>query len=278
MIIVSVQLAPWDKIYEISHLASGQLIKPDDFKVGDQVIIKTDQGTDFGQVVKIEEKEVKEAKEERAEGIKIIFRKASRSDLEKIAKKQKSKKETIEKCEKLIKKHNLSMKLVDVLYSFDGGRITFAFTAPSRIDFRDLVKNLSQEFHKSIRLYQIGVRQEVGLAGDIGPCGRQLCCKSFLEKLGSVSTEFIFDQQIAHRGVDRLAGVCGRLKCCLAFEEDFYKDLIQKMPAVGNIVEVAAGEGRVVDWHILKQTVSVQINEGAIIDVPVDQIKMKDKK
>lgn len=270
MIVVNVQLAPWDRLYEISHLASGQPIKPNDFKVGDQVIIKTDQGTDLGQVVKIEEKE---AKEEKAEGIKIIFRKASRLDLEKMVKKQEFKKETIERCEKLIEKHNLSMKLVDVLYSFDGGRITFAFTAPSRIDFRDLVKDLSQEFHKSVRLYQIGVRQEVGLAGDIGPCGRQLCCKSFLEKLGSVSTEFIFDQQIAHRGVDRLTGVCGRLKCCLAFEENFYKDLIKKMPAVGSLVEAEAGQGRVIDWQVLKQTVSVQINEEAIIEIPVNEIK-----
>ena len=117
------------------------------------------------------------------------------------------------------------MKIMDAYFSFDGGRIIFLFTAPDRVDFRQIVKDLSKAFHKSIRLHQIGIRQAFGLGGDIGPCGLPLCCKNFLGEIGlsKVSTNLINDQNLSHRGIDRLTGVCGRLKCCLLFEEEMYQ-------------------------------------------------------
>lgn len=275
MVIVSVQLAPWDAPYSIMQVRGGGLVEKNQFKINDHLIIKTDLGTDLGKVVKIEEK----SKEENEQHQKnFILRKANSYDLEKLKERNKHKKETLKKCEQLVKKGKLSMKIIDAHFSFDGSKIIFAFTAPSRIDFRLLVKNLVQEFHKSIRMHQVGARQETGLAGDSGPCGRPLCCQSFLKKLGHVTTEMIFDQQLAQRGPERLSGICGRLKCCLAFENQMYKDLKEKLPALGEKVKTKKGNGKVVDWHILKLTVMVEImdekeKQKVIIEVPLDEIK-----
>ncbi len=285
-IVVFVQVVSWEEPYELTQTRGGHLIEAGRFQPGDRVVIKTEMGTELGEVIKIEEKpdeegveeahSVDSGEQETIEGANFILRKASSVDLDKYKEKNKTKKEVIKKCEELVKKRKLAMKIIDVLFSFDGGRIIFAFTAPGRIDFRDLVKELAQKFHKSIRMYQVGVRQETGLFGDIGPCGRPLCCQKFLKKLGSVTTDLIFDQQLAHRGPERLSGVCGRLKCCLAFEEEAYKELAKKLPAIGSKVKTTKGEGRVVDWHILKQSVMVEI-EGTRIEVPLADIKQQFK-
>jgi cell fate regulator YaaT (PSP1 superfamily) len=269
-VILTCELAPWDKPIQIDKTVGGKSIKNKEFKVGDFVIIKTDQGTDLAKITKIEES--KGESKETTKGFNILVRKAKEEDLEKMKKKEQGKEEALKICNELIKKHNLPMKLVDVLFHFDGGRITFAFTAPTKVDFRELVKDLTQAFHKSIRLYQISVRQETELKGDIGPCGKILCCRSFLQKLGNVTIETIFDQQIVHRGIDRLTGVCGRLKCCLLYEEEMYKELAKKLPPIGSLVKTAQGEGKVIDWKILKQTVIIEIENGIIIEASVDQL------
>lgn len=284
MIIVTCQVAPWDKPIEIDKLSGGKAIDPNEFKIEDYVIIKTGQGNDLAKIIKIEDREEKDIqnketdKETEAQtrtGINILLRKATQADLDKIFKKNEIKNQTLKECEEIIKKHKLPMKLIDVVFHFDGGRITFAFTAPSKIDFRELVKDLAQKFHKSIRLYQVGARQEVELTGDIGPCGQPLCCYLFLKKLGNVTTELIFDQQIAHRGIDRLSGVCGRLKCCLLYEEENYKELSKNLPPIGSQIKTTKGEGKVIDWRILKQTVMVEIDKDTIIEVPIEEIQNK---
>ena len=275
MIIVFVQLAPWDNPYQLIQVRGGELIQKGQFQVNDQVIIKTDLGTDLGKIIKIEEKSQQGDEQEKNN---FILRKANSQDLEKLKERNKNRNEAIKKCENFVKKRKLSMKIIDALFSFDGSKIIFAFTAPSRVDFRFLVKDLVQGFHKSIRMHQVGARQETGLAGDIGPCGRSLCCLAFLKKLGHVSTEMMFDQQLSQRGPERLSGVCGRLKCCLAFENEMYKELKEKLPALGEKIKTKKGQGKVVDWHVLKQTVMVEIKdekekEKTIIEVPVDEIK-----
>jgi len=275
MVIVFVQLALWDAPYAIMQVRGGELVEKNQFKVNDYLIIRTDLGTDLGKVIKIEEKSKEEDDQHQKN---FILRKANSRDIEKLKERNKHKKETLEKCEQLVKKRKLSMKVIDAHFSFDGSKIIFAFTAPSRIDFRFLVKDLVQEFHKSIRMHQVGARQETGLAGDAGPCGRSLCCLSFLKKLGHVTTEMMFDQQLSQRGPERLSGICGRLKCCLAFENEMYKDLKEKLPALGEKVKTKKGNGKVVDWHILKQTVMVEImdekeKQKVIIEVPIDEIK-----
>ncbi len=260
MVVIFVQLAPWDNPCRITQLRGGEMIKNGLFQVGEQVIIKTDLGTDLGKIVKIEE-ESREEQGSQAEENNFILRKCEPDDTAKLKEKNRYKKETIKKCENFIKNRKLSMKIIDALFSFDGSKIIFAFTAPARIDFRDLVKDLVQEFHKSVRMHQVGARQETGLMGDIGPCGRSLCCFSFLKNLGHVTTEMMFDQQLSQRGPERLSGVCGRLKCCLSFENEMYKKLKETLPAIGEIIKTKKGKGRVIDWHILKQTVIIEIGD-----------------
>lgn len=285
MFVIVCQIAPWDKPIKINNLSRGKFINPNEFQIGDYIIVKTGQGTDLMKIIKIDNKENELLNLKRDEGIKIeeadtettidsniLLRKATQADLDKVAKRNEAKNQIMEECEELIKKHKLPMKLIDIVFHFDGGRMTFAFTAPTKVDFRELVKDLAQKFHKSIRLYQVGARQEVELAGDIGPCGYSLCCLNFLKKLGNISTDLIFDQQIAHRGIDRLSGVCGRLKCCLQYEEEVYKELVKNLPPIGSQVKTSRGEGKVVDYHILKQTVMVEIDKDTVIEVPVQEI------
>lgn len=275
MVVVYLQLAPWYKPYEITQKRGGEQIEKNQFKLGDWLLIKSDLGTDLGKVIKIEEKEEDQISEESKK--RFILRKANSSDLKRIKERNFNKKEIIDECERLAKKRNLSMKIIDALFSFDGSKIIFAFTAPHRVDFRDLVKDLVQKFHKSIRMHQVGVRQETCLAGDIGPCGRCLCC-SFLKDLGNVTTEMMFNQQLSQRGPERLSGVCGRLKCCLAFENEEYKKLREKLPPIGKEIKIKKGKGKVVDWNILKQTVRVEILDKSdsgktFVEIPLTELK-----
>lgn len=284
MVIFFVQLAPWDNPYQFTQMRGGILVDRDQFKVGDRVVVKTDIGTDLGKIVKIEEKPppkadlpLAEKQEDEQEQVNnFVLRKADFSDTRKWEERNQNKTEAVKRCETLVKKRKLSMKIIDALFSFDGSKITFAFTAPSRIDFRNLVKDLVQVFHKSIRMHQVGARQETGLAGDIGPCGRSLCCLSFLKKLGHVTTEMMFDQQLSQRGLERLSGICGRLKCCLAFENEMYKELRDKLPALGTKIKTKKGTGKVIDWHILKQSIVIEVEknkEKTKIEVPLTDIK-----
>ena len=176
-------------------------------------------------------------------------------------------------CESLVKKVELKIKIIDALFSFDGGRITFAFVAPGRVDFRLLVKDLAQKFHKSIRMHQVGARQETGLSGDIGPCGRPLCCLSFLKKLGHITTDMMFHQNLSQRGPERLSGMCGRLKCCLSFEEDSYCKILKELPSVGSKVKTKQGVGKVIGYRILERIVIVKTKD-EFLKVPLDGIKV----
>jgi len=290
MKVVQVQFAPWDKIYNFDP-ANLNLI------VGDNVIVKTDLGTEMGKVVgfvEAEEAELAEEKEGSAEdgeavngegkakekkAIKAVIRKATPFDLEKKIS-AKDKEEALEYCRQMIEKNQLEMKLVDVNFSFDGSKITFAFIADGRVDFRELVKDLTRHFNKTIRLYQIGIRDEAKIKGDYGPCGRQLCCKKFLGDLASITSEMAEVQQVVHRGSERISGMCGRLMCCLAFEEKGYEELVKNMPPLGSKVNVDGKRGTVVGHHILKQSVDVQFlgdkGEGeVIIEVDLNRNKKK---
>lgn len=267
MQIIEVQFAPWDQRYYFKpEDTQGNSL---DLKKGDKVIIETAIGTDVGEIV---------ARGELAElpagldEIKPVERIATPEDELKGLTLNKDRKKLLEECKKSIKKHQLTMKLIDVHVSFDDKRITYAFIADGRIDFRDLVKDLIRKYQKSIRLQQIGVRDEAKVFGDIGSCGRKLCCTSFLDELGNVSTDYAKNQQVAHRGSERLSGLCDRLKCCLRYEEPVYQELSQNFPAIGQKVKVKSNEGIVVDWHVLKGTVDVNIGKGGdrvIVEMPI---------
>ena len=273
MRLIQVQFAPWDKKYNFDPFAL-------DVKIGDQVIVKTELGVELGKVVGFatapDADPEKPAEGESVE-IKKVIRKAEPADLEKLPN-DKQKKKDFTFCRKLIEKYQLPMKLVDVHYSFDGARLTFPFIADSRVDFRELVKDLTKHFSKAIRLQQIGIRDEARHSGDFGHCGRPLCCGRFLGELNSITSEMAELQQCVHRGSERISGVCGRLMCCLSFEEDGYKKLAEKLPLVDSEVKVEGKRGRVIAQHILKQTVDVLLEGsngegGDVVEVEAKKIK-----
>jgi cell fate regulator YaaT (PSP1 superfamily) len=261
MKVVQIQFTPWDRVYDFDA---------NDFnvEVGDQVVAKTEVGTDIGKVVGV----IKDY--ERLEDdpeIKPILRKVTTEDLNKAAEFESQKEKVMEYCKKAAERHKLEMKIVDAHFSLDGGRLTFAFIADGRVDFRQLVKDLTHYFQKSIRLHQLGIRDEARMTGDFGPCGRRLCCQTHLQELVSITSEMADLQQIAHRGSDRLSGMCGRLRCCLAFEKEEYEKLAANLPPIGSTVKTKQGKGEVVGRHILKQTVDVALDgdRSNIIEVSV---------
>lgn len=272
MSIIQLKTTPWDKVFEVNLDKTSKRTQEIKFKKGDYWIIKIDSHTDLAEIVGQREGSEEKKDEKETEEISLI-RRATDDDFNKVKEKEIKKKEFFKKAEEIIKKSNSPIKLIDLHISFDGGKIVFAFIAPERIDFRNLVKKLSQEFHRSIRLHQINPREEVKIFPSIGPCGYQLCCLGFLKTLGGVRTTFIEEQQLQHRGVERLSGVCGRLKCCLAFEKNFYQEQIKKMPSLGQRIIFKGKEAEVVAWHILKGTVDLKIGKSdTIVEVEVEKI------
>lgn len=260
MKIAEIKFHEWDKPYDFSFENEINL------KVGDKVVVKTELGMEMGEVKKI--KDLAES-EQSENSLKPILRKANFSDIEKMKEKQKKRNEVLDYCKKQVGKHNLNMKLIDVYYSFDGGRMTFTFIADSRIDFRELVKDLTRHFQKSIRLQQLGIRDEAKIVGDIGLCGRNLCCKNVLKVLENISSDLIRLQQLSQRGSDRVSGICGRLMCCLSYEQDLYKEMSEGLPEIGSEVETDKGKGKVINQQILKRIVDIELPDGTIVELEI---------
>ena len=267
MQIAEVQFAPWDKVYWFDP--SGH-----DLKLQDKVIVHTDLGMELGRVVGLEDKDTAKIS---VDTIKPIIRKANLSDLEKISTRTTTKTDILKKARELVTKHQLDMKLVDVHFSFDGGRITFAFIADGRIDFRDLVKDLTHEFQKSIRMHQLGVRDEAKCIGECGSCGLELCCK-FLCNLGQVFGDYAQTQQVSHRGSERLSGPCGRLKCCLRFEQPIYEEIQSELPEIGRKVQTDHGRGEIISHNIIAGSVNVRLDDKDKTVVKIPILYKKEKK
>jgi len=160
----------------------------------------------------------------------------------------------------LSRKHNLDMKIIGAKISHDNKMLTLIFTAEERVDFRDLLKDLAKKFKRQIRLRQIGPRDHASLLGGYGKCGRKQCCSSFLTNLGGITMEMARVQDITSKGASKISGNCGKLLCCLSYEFEVYRDLREKMPRPGQIVDTPDGKGTVVDLEVLKQMVKVQFH------------------
>lgn len=267
MKVAVVQWAEWFRDGEAFPLNEEMNLRADQ-----TVIVKHKLGTDIGRVKRIRESVEEDILEE-----KEILRVATEEDKQNWQQLEKSAKEAYRHCRDFIDKHNLEMKLVRAYFSFDNRRLTFTFIADGRVDFRDLVKDLTQKFRKLIRLQQIGIRDEARLMGDLGPCGKQLCCATHLNKLASVSSDLIELQQLNHRGSERLSGMCGRLCCCLVYEKEGYCHLLSQLPPIHSRVRSKAGDGVVIRHHLLKQTVSVNLDEkdkDGIIELPAADLKI----
>ena len=229
-----------------------------EIKMEDKVIVETAMGEELGEVV-IAKRELPD--EKITNPLKKVVRIATPQDLKNMEIYKSKEPEALKICEEKIKKHNLDMKLTGVEYKFDGSKILFYFTADGRIDFRELVKELASIFKTRIELRQIGVRDEVRRIGGNGVCGRELCCCSFLGNFETVSIKMAKEQNIA-LNPSKISGNCGRLMCCLKYEQEAYEDKLKHLPKVGAIVKTEEGEGIVDNVEILKEQVKVKFKDG----------------
>lgn len=227
------------------------------FYRGDKVIVETLLGEEFVEVV-IPNKEVDEDKI--VLPLKPVKRKATDKDIKHQAENKEKEKEAFDIALKAIKKHKLDMNLIDVEYKFDNSKVLFYFTADGRIDFRDLVKDLAAVFKTRIELRQIGIRDEIKRMGGCGVCGRELCCCAHLGSFETVSIKMAKDQNLSLTP-SKISGACGRLMCCLKYEESVYEEKLARMPKPGAIVKTPDGEGIVESIETLKEAVRVKIQD-----------------
>lgn len=227
-----------------------------ELKKGNRVIVETVRGVECGEVA-LENREISD--EEIVKPLKKLIRKADEKDLRTLEENKKKEKNAFGICQKKIADHKLDMKLVDVEYTFDGGKVLFYFTADGRVDFRELVKDLAGVFRTRIELRQIGVRDESKMIGGLGICGRPFCCRSFLGDFQPVSIKMAKEQGLSLNPT-KISGTCGRLMCCLKYEQNAYEYLLKITPKPGAIVETAEGAGTVVDFSLLTGTLKVKLH------------------
>ena len=233
---------------------------PGDLKISknDNVIVETTMGEEIGVVI-VPNREIEESK--LTTPLKKVMRIATKEDLDSQMKYKSKEPEAFRICKEKIKKYKLDMNLIDVEYKFDGSKILFYFTADGRIDFRELVKDLASVFRTRIELRQIGVRDEVKRIGGNGVCGRELCCCTFLNNFETVSIKMAKEQNIA-LNPSKISGNCGRLMCCLKYEQDVYSEKLSRLPKVGALVKTESGEGTVESVEVLKEVLKVKIKDG----------------
>ena len=227
------------------------------FNKGDHVIVETSRGVECGEVA-MENREL-------ADGdvnfpLKKILRKATEQDMQRVAENREKEGKAFDICVQKIKEHKLKMKLINVEYTFDNNKILFYFTADGRVDFRELVKDLAYVFRTRIELRQIGVRDEAKMLGGLGICGRPFCCKTFMGDFQPVSIKMAKEQGMSLNPV-KISGTCGRLMCCLKYEQDAYTDLLKRTPKIGAIVSTPDGKGTVVDQNLITGILTVSLQK-----------------
>lgn len=235
----------------------------------DYVIVETVRGVEFGKV-ELAQKQVDE--EDVVLPLKKVIRIATEEDKLTVAENQELAGKAFHVCTDKIKVHTLEMSLVEVEYTFDRNKIIFYFTADGRIDFRNLVKDLAAEFKTRIELRQIGVRDEAKMLGGIGPCGRMLCCSTFLGDFEPVSIKMAKDQNLSLNPA-KISGLCGRLMCCLKYENDQYEEAKREMPDVGKVIHTPFGSGKVVGLNLLERVIEIEIAEQeSVIEYTLDEL------
>jgi len=262
--IVGIRFRPAGRIYYFDPQGAS-------YTTGQYVIVETVRGIEAGRVV-IAPKKI--AEKDLSDPLKPALRLASEEELRMMLSFKSKEKGALEQCAYHVKQHKLPMKLVEAEYTFDGGRLTFYFTADERVDFRALVRDLAATFRTRIELRQIGARDQAKLQGGVGICGKTLCCSSWIADFGVVSIKMAKEQDLPLNPA-KISGVCGRLLCCLAYENDTYAQARQTMPPVGSYLDTPGGHGRVVSLNVPKSSVEVMLESGVIIQWPVEQKEMK---
>ena len=249
--VVGVRFKKAGKIYYFDP--NGLNIEKENF-----VVVETARGIEFGECV-IGVKEITE--DDIVAPLKSVIRVAKKEDIDKHKENKIKEKDALSICLNKIEYHKLNMKLIDVEYTFDNNKVIFYFTADGRVDFRELVKDLATIFKTRIELRQIGVRDEAKMLGGLGPCGRSMCCSTFLGDFTSVSIKMAKEQNLSLNPT-KISGICGRLMCCLNYEQSTYEDIRKRLPKVGSIVETENGKGEVVNNNTVKESVKVKVKNG----------------
>ncbi|TDP50375.1 PSP1 domain-containing protein [Aminicella lysinilytica] len=239
-----------------------------DIKTGEGVIVETARGMEYGTVT-LDITEIKD--EDVTKPLKKIVRIADEKDIKRHEENENKKAKAMEICQEKIRKHNLEMKLIDVEYTFDNNKVIFYFTAEGRVDFRELVKDLAGVFKMRIELRQIGVRDEAKMLGGVGSCGKGLCCATWLSDFEPVSIKMAKNQNLSLNPT-KISGVCGRLMCCLKYENDIYSELRKGLPDVGDKVETEEGLGKVIEADVLQGKVRVRVYTGEVGDNGEDKM------
>lgn len=259
--VIGVTFRPAGKIYYFD---------PEDMELekNDYVIVETSRGVEFGLVIQPPH-EV--SQDEVVEPLKPVIRKATIRDKEQYYENKELEREAFTICLDKIEEHGLPMKLVDVEYTFEHNKILFYFTADGRVDFRELVKDLARIFKTRIELRQIGVRDEAKMIGGLGPCGMPTCCTRFLREFEPVSINMAKEQELSLNPA-KISGICGRLMCCMRYEEDCYKEMKKEMPDRGQRVKLEVGSGEVIDRNLIKKTVRVSIGDDETVEIDAEKL------
>jgi cell fate regulator YaaT (PSP1 superfamily) len=264
--VVGVRFKKAGKVY---YFNPGDLL----IQKNDSVIVETVRGIEFGKVV-TDRKTVDE--NDVVLPLKRVIRIANEKDQMIVSENKEAAKEAYEVCCEKVIEHQLDMKLVDVEYTFDRNKVIFYFTADGRVDFRELVKDLAAIFRTRIELRQIGVRDEAKMLGGIGPCGRMLCCSTFLGDFEPVSIKMAKDQNLSLNPT-KISGLCGRLMCCLKYENDEYEAAKESLPDIGETIETPHGAGKVIGLNILERVLQVELaGQERILEFTMDEILNED--
>ena len=248
--IVGINFREAGKIY---YFSPGEI----SFSVGERVIVETSRGVEMG-TVKVANKTVNSS--EIVSPLKPVTRVATAQDIQHYEKNRAAEAEALEICEKKVEAHGLGMKLVGAEYTFDNSKLIFYFTCESRVDFRELVRDLASTFRTRIELRQIGIRDEAKMLGGIGVCGRKLCCANFLSDFVQVSIKMAKEQNFSLNS-SKVSGACGRLMCCLRYEHETYEEAIKQTPPAGSVVKTPDGEGVVIETKPLAREIKVKLND-----------------
>ncbi len=244
-----------------------------ELQVSDWVVVKTARGLELGYVA-IAPTQVLDS--EVGEPLKPVERKATDDDFKCAQELEGKSRQAKVKCGEFIDKLELPMKLLSAEYDLSGRRLTFFFSAGERVDFRELVKELTSNFKVRVELRQVGTRDEAKLVGGFGRCGRPLCCMTFLSDFNPVSIKMAKEQSLPLNPM-KISGICGRLMCCLAYESKLYHEMKGKLPKEGRQVTTPMGEAKVVGANPLKETVLVELESGATVEFPLDEVTVEDK-
>ncbi len=245
-----------------------------DLKKGQGVVVETAHGLEYG-VVADPAREVEESA--LTAPLKPIVRAANEKDEETVKRNLGRREEAMRICKEKIRARGLEMKLIDCEFAFDGNKVIFTFTAEGRVDFRELVKDLASVFHMRIELRQVGARDETRILGGIAPCGRECCCAGSMPDFRKVSIKMAKNQGLS-LNPGKISGMCGRLMCCLSYENEYYAQAVKKVPKTGATVGTPEGKGVAVSSNMLKMEVRVKIEkDGALVyrDFPIDQITFR---